>query len=150
MHYPQHSSIIWGLYLRRPRSVHDWFAMLDLIDESVRKATASGALQPLSTRSLTVPDDGIDFIVRILSNIRRKASAGSPANPFLPYDPDLFVKDVSATHVCLLNKFNVLSRHLLIVTRDFEDQRVFGNDMALVDNDHPFTRQFHLVQNMAG
>lgn len=70
-----------------------------------------------------MPDDGIDFIVRILCNSRRKASTRSPANPFLPYDPDLFVQDISDTHVCLLNKFNVLSRHLLIVTRDFEDQR---------------------------
>jgi ATP adenylyltransferase len=43
-------------------------------------------------------------------------------NPFLPYDPDLFVTNLSPSHVCLLNKFNVTEHHLLIVTRTFEEQ----------------------------
>jgi ATP adenylyltransferase len=43
-------------------------------------------------------------------------------NPFLPYDPDLYVADASDSHVCLLNKFNVVDHHLLIVTRHFEHQ----------------------------
>ena len=34
----------------------------------------------------------------------------------------MYVADASPTHVCLLNKFNVVERHLLIVTRAFEDQ----------------------------
>ncbi|MDH3718637.1 MAG: DUF4922 domain-containing protein, partial [Planctomycetota bacterium] len=51
------------------------------------------------------------------------AAAASGSNPFLPYDQDMFVADASDTHVCLLNKFNVLDHHLLIVTRQFEDQQ---------------------------
>jgi len=47
----------------------------------------------------------------------------SKANPFLPYDPDLFVAPISPTHIALLNKFNVIEHHLLLVTRAFEDQR---------------------------
>lgn len=48
---------------------------------------------------------------------------GAPAfDPFLPYDPDMFVADISPTHVCLLNKFNVIDHHLLVVTRAFEEQ----------------------------
>jgi sulfate adenylyltransferase (ADP) / ATP adenylyltransferase len=48
---------------------------------------------------------------------------GAPAfDPFLPYEPDMFVADVSPTHVCLLNKFNVIDHHLLVVTRAFEEQ----------------------------
>jgi ATP adenylyltransferase len=47
----------------------------------------------------------------------------SEANPFLPYDPDLFVAPISPTHIALLNKFNVVMHHLLLVTRVFEDQR---------------------------
>jgi ATP adenylyltransferase len=43
-------------------------------------------------------------------------------NPFLPYEPDLFVADISDTHLCLLNKFNVVDYHLLLVTREFEEQ----------------------------
>jgi ATP adenylyltransferase len=34
----------------------------------------------------------------------------------------MFVADISETHVALLNKFNVVEHHLLIVTRHFEDQ----------------------------
>jgi sulfate adenylyltransferase (ADP) / ATP adenylyltransferase len=40
----------------------------------------------------------------------------------LPYDAALFVADVGAEHVCLLNKFNVVDHHLLIVSRDFVHQ----------------------------
>jgi ATP adenylyltransferase len=61
-----------------------------------------------------------------------KAEAGKTANskpeservdPFLPYDEDFFVADVTDTHVCLLNKFTVVKHHLLIVTNEFVDQR---------------------------
>ena len=34
----------------------------------------------------------------------------------------MFVADISATHVCLLNKFTVIPDHLLLVTRAFEEQ----------------------------
>ncbi|MBD0315389.1 MAG: phosphorylase, partial [Nitrospiraceae bacterium] len=43
----------------------------------------------------------------------------------LPYDPAVFVADLSPTHVALLNKFTILSHHLLIVTRLFEEQQAF-------------------------
>jgi ATP adenylyltransferase len=54
----------------------------------------------------------------------RKRNAGhvQRGNPFLPYDEAMFVADVSETHVALLNRFNVIEHHLLIVTRRFEDQ----------------------------
>jgi ATP adenylyltransferase len=39
----------------------------------------------------------------------------------------MFVADLSATHVCLLNKFNVFDQHLLIVTRAFEEQQSILN-----------------------
>lgn len=43
-------------------------------------------------------------------------------NPFLPYESELYVADLGAAHVCLLNKYPVLPHHALIVTRDFEPQ----------------------------
>jgi ATP adenylyltransferase len=50
-------------------------------------------------------------------------AAASRASPFLPpYDPGLLIGAISSTHVCLLNKYNVVDRHLLIVTRELEDQ----------------------------
>jgi ATP adenylyltransferase len=87
---------------------------------------ACGALEPLATTHTTLNDRGLRFSLRILDNLRRKAQAkqAKPAdfNPFLPYDRDLFVTDISNTHVCVLNKYNVFDRHLLIITRDFEAQ----------------------------
>jgi ATP adenylyltransferase len=39
----------------------------------------------------------------------------------------MFVAEVSDTHLCLLNKFNVVEHHVLIVTRRFEPQeRLLG------------------------
>jgi ATP adenylyltransferase len=89
-------------------------------------ALASGALQPIGTACEIVPEQGIRFLVRRLKSLRRKAAAAQRAvaggNPFLPYDPQLFVADISSTHVGLLNKYNVVDHHLLIVTRQFEHQ----------------------------
>ncbi len=102
--------------------------LLRLIDEVSARALASGALLPISTASEYVEDKGVRFVVRILSNLMRKdedrlkRAQEKKGNPFLPYEKDLFVTDLSPTHLALLNKFNVMERHLLIVTRQFEEQ----------------------------
>ena len=49
-------------------------------------------------------------------------STPKPANPFLPYDEILWVAHLSSTHTLLLNKFNVVAHHTLVVTRKFERQ----------------------------
>jgi len=88
------------------------------------RALDSGALQPIRTRRRALDTDGACFIVRSPSGRGRKtrATGGRGANPFLPYEPEMFVAEVSATHVALLNKFSVIDHHLLIVTREFENQ----------------------------
>jgi ATP adenylyltransferase len=53
---------------------------------------------------------------------REQSATGERFNPFLPCEQDMFVADVSRSHLCLLNKFNVIDHHLLIVTREFENQ----------------------------
>jgi len=97
------------------------------------KALDSGAVLPIATGCEFVDDGGVRFLVRVLTNLQRKgaqraeeersAAVGKPLNPFLPYEQALFVADVSDSHVAILNKFNVVDRHLLIVTREFEQQR---------------------------
>lgn len=67
------------------------------------------------------------FAVRVLVDAGAKHATTqrqrrSGANPFLPFEPALFVADVSETHVALLNKFPVLPHHALLVTRAFEPQ----------------------------
>lgn len=106
------------------------------VTEQTKHALECGALQPVPTKSEFIEQDGIRFLVRILSNLDRKqkakqqqdkatATSGKEFNPFLPYDTDLFVANLSDTHVCLLNKFNVIDHHLLIVTRSFEEQETW-------------------------
>ena len=89
-------------------------------------ALKSGALLSIPTECELVEQDGVVFIVRILLNLVRKDEAkkkqSKDFNPFLPYDQDLWVADISDTHVCILNKFNVVDNHLLIITRAFEEQ----------------------------
>jgi sulfate adenylyltransferase (ADP) / ATP adenylyltransferase len=101
-------------------------------------ALACGALQTITTDYQFIEQDGIDFFVRTLSNLVRKdeaknrqeqqsATSGTEFNPFLPYDKNLFVADLSQTHLCILNKYNVVPHHLLIITREFEDQESWLN-----------------------
>lgn len=106
-----------------------WPAMLRQTQHALR----CGALRPIETTQALIEDGGMRFIIRQVSSLARKDEARqtdtikatgerSPFNPFLPYDPDLFVADLSDTHVALLNKFNVIDHHLLIVTRSFKPQ----------------------------
>jgi len=103
-----------------------------LLDRTVR-ALKTGALQPIPTEHELVEHCGIRFLVRVLANLERKdedktnraeqkRKTGKDFNPFLPYEENLFVAELSETHLCLLNKFNVVEHHLLIVTRQYEDQ----------------------------
>ncbi|MDH6060543.1 phosphorylase [Chrysosporum bergii ANA360D] len=88
-------------------------------------ALQCGALLSIPTEFEFVEEDNVQFLVRILSNLSRKETEkrrDKKSNPFLPYDKDLFVADISSTHVCILNKFNVVDYHLLIITRAFEEQ----------------------------
>jgi ATP adenylyltransferase len=96
-----------------------------LVEQRTREALACGALQPIETEAEFIEEAGARFLVRRVSALARKdrERARRPGNPFLPWEPALFVAEVSATHVALLNKFNVIERHLLLVTREFEDQQ---------------------------
>jgi ATP adenylyltransferase len=103
------------------------------VKQTTTHALKCGALKSIPTEFEIIEHEQVKFIVRILANLQRKkvakkqqeqqaAKTGKEFNPFLPYEQDLFVADVSETHVCLLNKFNVVDNHLLIITRDFEEQ----------------------------
>jgi len=102
--------------------------------EQTRHALGCGALQPIETEQRIVEDGGVGFLVRVVSNLARKdryrKEQGDKAlkdgkgrlNPFLPPDRELTVGGISRTHLGVLNKFNVIDHHLLIITRHFEDQ----------------------------
>jgi sulfate adenylyltransferase (ADP) / ATP adenylyltransferase len=86
-----------------------------------------------------LPARDIPFLIRTVQSLARKDAAAvvprdpvSPApytprrddsfNPFLPYETAMFVQELPPSHVLLLNKFNVVENHTLVVTKDFEEQ----------------------------
>lgn len=122
--------------------------------EQTKLARQCGALKSIETEYHLIQQQDISFVVRTLSNLARKEQAskkqhqqehqtGQRIDPFLPYESDLFVGDLSPSHLCLLNKFNVVNNHLLIVTRDFEPQ----TDLL---NLQDFTALWHCLQEIDG
>ncbi|MCB9118299.1 MAG: DUF4922 domain-containing protein [Caldilinea sp.] len=114
----------------------------DPLPQQVRRvaarALATGALRPIPTTLHHVDDGGVRFVVRMLAGHNAKPQPGpapvasAPHNPFLPYDPDLFVADLAPAHVCLLNKYPVVANHLLVVTRSYasQDELLDADDFA--------------------
>jgi ATP adenylyltransferase len=105
--------------------------------EQTHHAIACGALLSIPTEYEFIEEGNVRFLVRVLANLVRKEAAkkqekeaaktNAEFNPFLPYEKDLFVADLSDTHLCLLNKFNVVDHHLLIITKKFEEQEALLN-----------------------
>jgi len=108
-------------------------SLWNTIQQRTQTALASNALRPITTRQVIISDCGVDFLVRVVSSLAqkqasqnnnndKKSNESAGDNPFLPYDPRLFVCSVAPHHICLLNKFNVIESHVLVVTREFEHQ----------------------------
>ena len=92
------------------------------IRATAQAAQAQGAMVPLVSDIHAVQQEGLDFLVAHLSSLSLKDLAkilqqSSGANPFLPYEPAMFVADLSDTHVLLLNKFPIFPDHAMAVTR---------------------------------
>ena len=101
------------------------------IRRAIDHALSTGALLPVSTESAIVADGGVSFALRWVSSLSLKELAKklprpgdkpTDFNPFLPYEQDLWVADMSATHVALLNKFPSQDGHLVLITREFRKQ----------------------------
>ncbi|GLC74618.1 hypothetical protein PLESTF_001535700 [Pleodorina starrii] len=108
------------------------------------------------------PSLDVDFVLRVASALKAKpqgppptssqqpqqqqqqgAAAGGAAaaaaapppawrNPFLPPEPELFVRHLGPEHSLVLNKFNVVHHHVLVITREFRSQAepLHGSDLA--------------------
>lgn len=101
------------------------------ISATTINALQEKALKPIETKYQFLEEKNINFIVRILDNIKRKEKAKKEQknkekldnyNPFLPYEEKLYVDDLGTSHVCILNKYNVVNNHVLVITKDFEPQ----------------------------
>jgi ATP adenylyltransferase len=117
-----------------PMTVLNAQSLWPALRAQTRHALQCGALQPIETALTHLEEGGVRFAVRQVSSLARKeaarrtdaSTASGPnaprRNPFLPYETDLCVGDMSPGHVALLNKYNVIDDHLLIVTRRFVPQ----------------------------
>lgn len=100
------------------------------IDRAQTHALSTGGLLPVLMETRIVKDAGVDFEATWLSSLAMKDLASkmpragdrSSTNPFLPFEQDLFVADLSETHVAILNKFQSMPGHLVIITRAFVEQ----------------------------
>jgi ATP adenylyltransferase len=107
------------------RVENDGVFSLSIVQNATRRALADGALQPIETQSAFLDSDGVRFVLRTVSSLARKDEARHVAvarDPLGDYDRSLFVGDLAPSHYILLNKFQVLADHVLLVTRRFERQ----------------------------
>jgi hypothetical protein len=100
--------------------------------------------------------NGVEYVLRILANLAEKkatkpkldSNSASPPkdfrNPFLPYEEDLWVQHLSDTHTLLLNKFNLVAHHVLVVTRQFESQQASGPSSSLQPDTTTCMRPQHI------
>ena len=108
----------------------------DSVIHASSSAYASGALHSIPTESHIktelVEGVPVNFQIRVVKNLARKSAEmkrranqtpqAKEFNPFLPYDPQLYVGELTAHYRCLLNKFNVMDHHILMVTTEFVPQ----------------------------
>ncbi|KAJ3034116.1 bifunctional AP-4-A phosphorylase/ADP sulfurylase [Rhizophlyctis rosea] len=98
------------------------------------RALASGHVIFHDSTQVIIPDGPVNFQVRYVpalskkpeggftkaqtdADTRQKAKEKKKFNPFLPYDPHMFVEELES-HNVLLNKFSIVREHVLITTKD--------------------------------
>jgi ATP adenylyltransferase len=102
-------------------------SLLDRVVSTTARASRTGALVSIPTTTEIVGDGGIEFVVHLTrlqetKTLAKQDQLARPFNPFRPPDPELLIGTVDPAHAMVLNKFNVLAHHLLIVTREFVAQ----------------------------
>lgn len=115
--------------LAPPPAAHPSGLLAD-IDRTRAGALAQDILQPIHTEQAALEPAVLPFTVRWISSLERKHAAREQAagrrdgnfNPFLPPEPELTVGPLGEAHLAVLNKFPVIDRHLLVITRAYEAQ----------------------------
>jgi len=90
------------------------------------------ALCFIQTEVETVADSTIDFEVRLIRSLAKKPTLEQNKertiqrkdfNPFLPpFEPGIFISELSQSHRLLFNKFCICKEHTIVVTKEMERQ----------------------------
>ncbi|CAG8487541.1 10639_t:CDS:2 [Racocetra fulgida] len=101
------------------------------VAEKYNRALQRGELSFIESKVTHIKDKGIEFEIRLAPSLAKKPTGNlrtkdelqqkPKADPFLPYNQDLFVQEHGKYNI-LLNKFCVVPHHLIIATKDFEKQ----------------------------
>eukprot|EP01121_Diplochlamys_sp_Union-15-3_P000845 TRINITY_DN10704_c0_g1_i1.p1 TRINITY_DN10704_c0_g1~~TRINITY_DN10704_c0_g1_i1.p1 ORF type:complete len:274 (-),score=31.15 TRINITY_DN10704_c0_g1_i1:41-862(-) len=98
--------------------------MKQLISTATEKAKKAGYLFSLKTRPEKV-SDGLEFRIQVAFALSYKTHTKDQPfkDPFEnPLTQPLFIKEISPTHSLMLNKYNLVEDHVLIVTTKYEAQ----------------------------
>ena len=93
--------------------------------EKTKLGLGSGTLLPLTSTDIIYQQDGVDFIVNVLTdNMKIKHSpAVSAQDPFIaPYVHSDYIADMDTDYVCLLNRFPIVVPHLLVCAKNYIPQ----------------------------
>lgn len=126
-----------GLIQESPLTNLSGTALWQQVQAVTKSALSSGALKSIPTRCIerqvTLGQNTLRLQIRIVANLARKSRATKDAasqvkkpgdfDPFLPCEPALYVGELTDHYRCLLNKFNVMDHHILMVTTEFAYQR---------------------------
>ncbi|QUJ66159.1 phosphorylase [Photobacterium sp. GJ3] len=98
-----------------------------LAEQVAEKALAEGSLMPIATDAEMIEEQGVAYLGHVVTaNAGKKlqgiTSGAAGSNPFLPYEKSMYVCEAGEHHVCLLNKFPVITPHLLICSKTFVPQ----------------------------
>ncbi|CAM9937951.1 unnamed protein product [Scytosiphon promiscuus] len=98
-------------------------------------------------------EEGMDFIVSVISGgaLEAKAAVATPptsaasSDPFDPrvLDSRMIVEELPPSHSLVLNKFNTMRNHALIITKEFQSQ-----EAALTETD--FSAWYRVVEQLPG
>jgi sulfate adenylyltransferase (ADP) / ATP adenylyltransferase len=81
-------------------------------------------LEKIPTREEVVVEQEITFVVYIRTQESQKPRLGVlTTNPFLyPFEPGILIKNFGSSYRLLFNKYPIISKHLLLVTFQYEKQ----------------------------
>jgi ATP adenylyltransferase len=101
------------------------------VKQATERAKAKGTIATIPTQCEIIEENGIRFVVRVAKNLAKKPTPTEslttigppPVDPFSdPPKNELYVAGITPTHSIILNKFNVVDFHLVIVTNEFRPQ----------------------------
>eukprot|EP01084_Bolivina_argentea_P075393 136689_1 len=121
--------------------------LLNIITKTSNIAKETGYLISFKSEQIFIQNNNIKFMVTLAKNLAKKPKPKISENefkdPFIaPFDIGCHVIDLNNEYKILLNKFNVVPNHILIITSNFVKQT-----LPLIAKDFDITMKVILSMN---